>query len=296
MCPNCFSNLVNENYCTNCNRELIKVNNRILDKELYFNVKNVYEHINNFIENAVVTEKEIDDNMASQAFFNDLNTNKNNKTFILNQIDESLKSVNDFDNSIANFLNDKNALDVLYSMEDIFGDSNKLINSAKYHIDLLINKLNSYKKTIEENNEVVPDEAEIQKIYNQLDDFKESVLVVENEVNNVIHNQESLDLLRYDSKEREHIQNLIKNAYDSYDYIEENINDVLNDENKLSYFSFYDYKYGSIQDKMTDVLQLINNSREDIGKLVSFIDSVEKNIDNCKNSNDDNLTGRRVDL
>ena len=151
MCPNCFSNLVNENYCTNCNRELIKVNNRILDKELYFNVKNVYERINNFIENAVVTEKEIDDNMASQAFFNDLNTNKNNKTFILNQIDESLKSVNDFDNSIANFLNDKNALDVLYSMEDIFGDSNKLINSAKYHIDLLINKLNSYKNSISVN-------------------------------------------------------------------------------------------------------------------------------------------------
>lgn len=294
-CPNCDCKLLRENYCQNCNRQLMRVNNRIVDKIMFNEAKNVHEKIQTFIDSAVNTERLIDENINSPDFYNSLNLDENKRKSILTQMDDALNSILIFKEKLYNeIINDKNTYDYLISMDEILGDSSDLIKSADYHANFLINRINEYKVKINTNTQIIADENIVKQLHNTLDNYNNMLFDVENNVGYTLHNQESLDELRYDENQRRNIKELILNAYDSYDLMTDDVNSLLSDESKLRYFACYDYKYGNSREKLERILERIEKSKVDLKKLEKYIESIEKPSDK-KISNE--YTGiRKVDL
>lgn len=295
-CPNCQSSLDSTDYCSNCNRELILINNNPYDKESYYQIKNLHDNMDNFIKSAINTENEINTNMNNDDFYRLANSNNSFKEDVLRKIDDSLNSIDDFNNSIIEvIMNNRENYEYVKRMNHLFGDIDYKIGECKKHINILNGLLREYLASFDENINLVPDEAMIKVVHDSLDEFKENILVVEKETTKLLNNQESMELLRYDKNQRENMKKQILTAKESYLSMKNQINPYLIDEDKLNYASYYDFKYGCLKDKMLSILELIDNSEKNLEKLSTSLDKMDNNIFQNNDESDMN-SGRKLDF
>ena len=295
-CPNCNCQLVRDDYCLNCNRTLIRLNSRLIDKQMYIEAENVHKSVNEFIESAINTEKMIDENIDNPDFYNTINMDDNQRSNILKQMDNSLDSIYIFkENLHKNIINDRNTYEFLLSLDDVLGSVDSLISTGEYHADFLIKRIHEYKDKIESNRNIIADESIVKQVHDSIDDYNNSLLIVENEIINAINDQECLDELRYDKNQRDMIKESIAESYDSLEMMDNEVRTILNDEGKLKYLSSYDFKYGNVREKLVKVLERIEKTRSDIEKIDRYIDSVERDLENRNVSVEYDNT-RRLDL
>lgn len=273
-CPYCNSNvnIVNTGFCQNCNNELTVADGGIYLKELYDLVFNLSESIDDTINSIYVSRKEIENNFSNPEGFALLSPQEKEEQ--RNDLISARKSLVNFTDSIYAFYEDPVQLQILKTMDSVFGDMEQKINKAlvlsREHIALL----NKYENMlISEDNSNVTTETAVAVYHNNIDDFLNKIMITDNQIENILKSQKELLELRNNMQlQREFLKDISDTEKGLTDF-KKTLNDFLNNREALDNIRKYDDKYGSVDDKINTSLTKIDEFFNKTAKIKDFIDS-----------------------
>lgn len=295
-CPNCQNIIETIRFCPDCGVELIVVNDYVLIKEDYLQIKEVHDSMDGFREKYPPVQKEVSENLNNPDFFVLLNMNPNKKNEILRNVDEAYEKVFNLKLSIKNIYKYQDKIDFLKSMDFIFGDVESKMNQVLKECDDTMNLLKYYKNMILSNQNNIPDKSKVIEIHKQLDEYDKSLNDIISSFTATFYNQDALEELRYNQTERENMKKQVLSSFDSLDVIKNNINSHLDNKDEMAYLSYYDLEFGNVHEKMDGVLKNIESTKAELNKMLDFIDSVDNQMHHENKKEDDMFKGRHLDL
>lgn len=279
-CPYCdFNvNIIDTGYCQNCNNELIVVNDGIYLRELYDMVLDLSESIDDTINNIYVSREEIENDFSNLGGFALLSPQDKEKQ--RNNVRSAIKSLIDFADSIYAFYEDPNQLQILKTMDPVFGDMEQKINKAlsltREHVALLTKY---EKRLISEVDSNFTTEEEVAFYHNNIDDFLNNMMNINNQLEDILHNQKDLSELRNNLQLQNNFLNDIINMEKGLMDFKKILNNFLNNKESLDNIRKYDDKYGSIDDKINTSLTKIDEFLNKATKIKDFVNNTHNNTE-----------------
>lgn len=290
ICPFCGNNLnIDEDgICSNCNNELVVINNKIYIKNLYESLYAMNDSINTTMEDAQTTKEEIEFylNHPSRIFM----LSKSEKQKILNDISTQKKALVNFTDSLYDIVNDPIQVQALKSMDDIFGDMETKLNDALLMAREQMVITTQYESLVKSDDyKNTNAEFEVREYHEIIDNFYNGLL--EEDIDDFEENKHELDC-------NPQLQDtFLNNVLDTEKELTSTKEILLNEftTEKLYYLKQYDDVCGDIEEKLQRTYSKMDEILEVIDRIKTYIHSL-KNKEEVEDSNLPLNNGRVLDL
>lgn len=279
FCPNCGNGVSSENYCPNCGVELVYVDNHVLIKEYYLEVKDVHDNMDNFLSASKNSLNTLKDYVDSANLLLEFNNDFSLIDEFLSNLNYAKTSMINFRNTIAETLDDESRIEYLRSMNYIFGDVDSKINECLSLIEDYLDYINIFTKKIEyydsksdyEDSDIIS----VEEYHSRIDEMISNMNRLYELFDTQIKQQEIYEELRNDVEERESFKENINESLNSVNDFEKTLDEYLQPK-KLKELKKFDNQYGDIEDKMIECKTKISETRNILFKCLDMINNIEK--------------------
>ena len=297
ICPACGSSIDYTSECSYCSCPIIIVNGECFHRDDYYEVENLHNSLDSFIESSNNSINVIRNEMSDEDLYYDINANPEEKSNILEVINSARKNTFDFKNSLDETYNDWNKLNYIKSFDNAFEPIEAKINECYQLINIIDSVTTEFMNKITEfeNKVRVPEESMVKQLHDTCENLLKDLQNADKEVINILYDEESRQVLRYDKDMRNKIESQLESSISSINGAKEEFIQKLDDEVYMSYASYYDYKYGCLKDKMVKTVKSIEITSVKLEKALRFILGIEDDYNN-PDTIDYSGSPRRLDL
>lgn len=149
-CPNCKGEIMKGyNSCPNCGTEIVIINDTICPKSLYESLPDVLNSLDKVEREAIESKEYIEENINNPEHYNTLKNNQELKNEQITRTLDVKKNSEDLSQVLKSMLDSPSELNILKSLEPIFGESETKIRHTYSILTELLTLIDKYLDKIE---------------------------------------------------------------------------------------------------------------------------------------------------